>query len=96
MSLPLGLAITWPQFFAFMLLALVGAFLAELLVGNSPRFGFIGSVALAILGAWLFVNIPVEISVEPRLEDWPVARAILGALVLVVVFAFFRKQGVTR
>ena len=96
MSLPLGLAFTWPQFFVFFLLALTGAFVAERLVGNAPKFGFLGSVALAALGAWLFVNIPVELSLEPRLEDLPVVRTILGALLIVAAFAFFRKQGVTR
>jgi uncharacterized membrane protein YeaQ/YmgE (transglycosylase-associated protein family) len=87
---------TWPQVFALLLLALVGAFLAERLVGNAPKYGFLGSLALGVLGAWLFTNVPLEIQLEPRLEDMPVVRAILGGLVLVAIFAFLRKQGAPR
>lgn len=87
---------TWPQVFAFLLLALVGAFIAERIVGNAPKYGFLGSLVLGILGAWFFANLPVEIQIEPRLEDMPVVRSIIGGLVLVAIFAFLRKQGAPR
>jgi uncharacterized membrane protein YeaQ/YmgE (transglycosylase-associated protein family) len=88
--------LTWPQVFTLLLLALAGAFLAELLVGNAPKFGFLGSVVLAVLGCWIFVNLPLDISIEPRLEDMPVIRGILGAMLVVAVFAFFRKRSSVR
>jgi hypothetical protein len=50
----INLSWTWPQVFALLLLALVGAFLAERLVGNAPKYGFLGSLVLGVLGAWLF------------------------------------------
>jgi uncharacterized membrane protein YeaQ/YmgE (transglycosylase-associated protein family) len=87
---------SWPQVFALLLLALVGAFLAERLVGNAPKYGFFGSLVLGTLGAWFFSNLPLEIQIEPRLEDMPVVRSILGGLVLVAIFAFLRKQGAPR
>ena len=87
---------TWPQIFALLLLALVGAFLAERIVGNAPKYGFIGSLVLGILGAWFFSNLPLEIQIEPRLEDMPVVRSILGGLVLVAIFAYLRKQAAPR
>jgi len=96
MSLPSALMLTWPQVFTLLLLALVGAFLAELLVGNAPKFGFLGSLVLAALGSWIFVNLPLDITIEPRLEDMPVVRAILGAMLVVAVFAFFRKRNSVR
>ncbi len=92
----INLSWTWPQVFALLLLALVGAFLAERIVGNAPKYGFLGSLVLGILGAWFFSNLPLEIQIEPRLEDMPVVRSILGGLVLVAIFAFLRKQGASR
>lgn len=96
MNLPFELAITWPQVFAIGLLAVIGAFLAELIVGNAPRFGLLGSLGLAVLGVWLFVNLPLDVPLEPRLEDLPVVRGIVGGVVLVALFAFFKKQGIMR
>lgn len=87
---------TWPQVFAFLLLVLIGAFLAERIIGNAPKYGFLGSLVLGILGAWFFANLPLEIQIEPRLEDMPVVRSVLGGLVLVAIFAFLRKQGAPR
>ncbi|MDB5081016.1 MAG: hypothetical protein JWP00_2940 [Chloroflexi bacterium] len=87
---------SWPQVFALILLALVGAFLAERVVGNAPKYGILGSLVLGILGAWFFSNLPLEIQIEPRLEDMPVVRSVLGGLVLVAIFAYLRKQGAPR
>lgn len=96
MSLPAGIFVTWPQIFVLLLLALVGAFVAELVVGNAPKFGFIGSVVLGLLGAWILVSIPMEITFEPRLEDLPLIRGVIGSFIVVAIFAFFRKQGAFR
>jgi uncharacterized membrane protein YeaQ/YmgE (transglycosylase-associated protein family) len=96
MSLPSALLLTWPQVFALLFLALIGAFLAELLVGNAPKFGVLGALVLAVLGSWLFINLPLDISFEPHLEDLPVLRSILGSLLVVALFAFFRKLNNAR
>ncbi len=96
MNLLSALSLTWPQVFVLLLLAIIGAFLAELAVGNSPRFGFLGSLALGAIGAWLLVTLPLEVAIEPRLEDLPLVRGVLGSLLLVAFFAFFRKQGARR
>ncbi|HEX2910669.1 MAG TPA: hypothetical protein VH186_07660 [Chloroflexia bacterium] len=98
MKLPFSLSLswTWPQVFALLLLALAGAFIAERIIGNAPKFGLLGSLVLSLLGAWIFINLPLDISIEPRLEDTPVIRAILGSMVIVSLFAFFRKQGARR
>ncbi len=96
MSLPSALLLTWPQVFVLLFLALIGAYLAELVIGNAPKFGFLGSVVLAVLGSWLFINLPLDISVEPRLEDLPVVRAVLGGLLVVALFAYLKKQSYSR
>ncbi len=96
MNLPSALLLTWPQVFVLLLLALIGACLAELAVGNAPKFGFLGSLCLGILGSWLFINLPFEVSIEPRLEDLPIIRAVLGGLLIVALFAFYRKRTSVR
>ena len=96
MTLPPSLVLTWPQIFALLLVAVIGAFLAEWWVGNSPRFGILGSVVIGIAGSWLFANLPLDIAIEPRLEDMPVVRGVLGSLLLVATFAYFNKQRVRR
>jgi uncharacterized membrane protein YeaQ/YmgE (transglycosylase-associated protein family) len=96
MSLPFGLYLIWSQFFVVALLALVGAFIAERVVGNAPKFGFMGSLVLGLLGAWLFIGLPVNVEVEPRFEDIPLVRGLLGSFIIVTIFAFFRKQGSFR
>jgi uncharacterized membrane protein YeaQ/YmgE (transglycosylase-associated protein family) len=85
--------ITIPQILAILFLAVVAALIAELIVGNAPYFGFIGAVVLALLGVWIFVSLPwLEITYEPRLEDIPVVRAVIGGVLVSGLFAFLRKK----
>ncbi|MEI6045116.1 MAG: hypothetical protein WCS37_12260 [Chloroflexota bacterium] len=87
------LPITLPLILALFFLAVVAACLAELIVGNPPFFGVIGAVLSAALGVWIFVSLPwFEISYEPRLEDLPVIRAVIGGVVVSGLFAFLRKK----
>lgn len=89
MSLPL----TIPQLLALLFLAVIAAAIAELIVGNAPPLGFLGAIVLSVLGVCLFVNLPwFEVALEPRLEDMPVVRAILGGIVVSGLFAFVRKK----
>lgn len=96
MSLPAGIFITWPQVFVLLVVALIGALIAELVIGNAPKFGFFGSVLAGLLGAWILTNLPLDLAVEPRLEDLPLIRGILGSFIVVAIFAFFQKQGAFR
>ncbi len=87
------LSLTLPQLLALLLLAVVAALIAELIVGNAPIFGFIGALVFSLVGVWLFVNIPwLEVAFEPRLEDLPVVRGILGGVLVSGLFAFVRKR----
>ena len=87
------LALTLPQILALLLLAVIAALIAELLVGNAPYFGFLGAIVTALLGVWLFVNLPwLEFSYEPRLEDIPAIRAVVGGVLVSGLLAFVRKK----
>jgi len=87
------LALTVPQVLTLLFLAVIAAWLAELLVGNAPTFGFIGAVVFSLLGVWLFITLPwLELSFEPRLEDIPVVRGLLGGIVVTSLFAYVQKK----
>ncbi len=87
------LTLTIPQILAFLFLAVIAAFLGELVVGNAPFLGFLGALGAALLGVVLFVKLPLpEVTLEPRLEDIPVVRAILGGALIAALFAFIRKK----
>lgn len=87
----LGLAL--PQLLALLFLAIIAAFIAELIVGNAPMLGFIGAIIFALLGAWLFILLPwFQFPLEPKLEDVPVIRAVIGGILTTSLFAFVRKK----
>lgn len=84
---------TNPQIFALLFLATIAAFLAELLIRNSPPLGFIGGIILGLFGVWIFANLPgPNVAFEPRLEDIPTVRAVLGGVVVVAVFCYIRRR----
>jgi uncharacterized membrane protein YeaQ/YmgE (transglycosylase-associated protein family) len=85
--------LTTPQLFALLVLAAIAAFLAELLIRNAPPLGFMGGLFLGLLGVWIFANITwLDVAIEPRLEDIPVVRALLGGILLVALFCYMRKR----
>lgn len=81
-----------PQIFALLFLATIAAFVAELLVRNAPPLGFVGGIVFGLVGVWFFANLPwLDLSIEPRLEDIPAVRAVLGGVIIVAIFAMFVK-----
>jgi uncharacterized membrane protein YeaQ/YmgE (transglycosylase-associated protein family) len=89
----MSFAWTIPQLLTLLLLAVIAAALAELIVGNAPMFGFVGAIVLSFLGVWIFVNLSwFQVPFEPRLEDLPVIRAVLGGVVVSGLFAFAQKK----
>jgi uncharacterized membrane protein YeaQ/YmgE (transglycosylase-associated protein family) len=84
---------TLPQLFALLFLAAIAALLGELIAGAAPDFGFLGAIVLAALGAIILIQLPLpQISIEPQLEDLPTIRGVLGGMLLVAAFGFYRKQ----
>lgn len=84
---------TLPQLFALLFLATLGALLAELVVRSSPAFGFLGAIVLAGLGVVIFTYLPFpEIAIEPKLEEIPTVRAILGGMIVCGIFCFLKRR----
>ena len=82
-----------PQIFALLFLATIAALIAELFVRNAPPFGFVGGLLLGVIGVFIFTLLPgPNISFEPRLEDIPAIRAVLGGFLIVAFFCFIRKR----
>lgn len=89
----MDLVLTLPQILALIFIAVISAFLAELIVGNAPHFGLIGSLITALLGVLLFLKFPIpDFSFEPRFEEIPVVRALAGGVLFSTLFAFIRKK----
>ena len=86
------LDLDWPKALALFFLAIVGAYLGELVTRSSPKFGIFGSLVLAVLGAWICVNLPIEIPIEPIFQGWPIGRGILGSAFVVALFSYWNRQ----
>jgi uncharacterized membrane protein YeaQ/YmgE (transglycosylase-associated protein family) len=84
---------TLPQLFALLFLASIAALIGELIVGAAPDFGFLGALVLGVLGVIIFVRLPIpQLGIEPQLEDLPVVRGVLGGVIVVAGFAYYRKR----
>ena len=70
------------------LIAAVCGLIAERVIGRSLPFGWIGATVAGFVGAWLMVDV-LHIVILPTLsiEGMPIVSAILGAIVVVVLFS---------
>ena len=62
--------------------------IAERVIGRSLPFGWIGATVAGFVGAWLMVDV-LHVVILPTLsiEGMPIVSAILGAIVVVVLFS---------
>jgi uncharacterized membrane protein YeaQ/YmgE (transglycosylase-associated protein family) len=62
--------------------------IAERVVHSSLPFGWIGATVAGFVGAWLMVDVP-HLVILPTfsVEGLPIVSAILGAIIVVVVFS---------
>ena len=70
------------------LVAAVCGLIAERVVHSSLPFGWIGATAAGFVGAWLMVDV-LHVVILPTLsiEGLPIVSAILGAVIVVVLFS---------
>ena len=68
--------------------AAVCGLIAERVIGRSLPFGWIGATAAGFVGAWLMVDV-FHLVILPTLaiEGLPIVSAIIGAIVVVVLFS---------
>jgi len=68
--------------------AAVCGLIAERVMGRSLPFGWIGATVAGFVGAWLMVDV-FHLVILPTLsiEGLPIVSAILGAIVVVVLFS---------
>jgi len=71
-----------------LVVAAVCGLIAERVVGRSLPFGWIGATVAGFVGAWLMVDV-FHIVILPTLaiEGLPLVSAILGAIIVVVLFS---------
>ena len=68
--------------------AAVCGLIAERVMGRSLPFGWIGATVAGFVGAWLMVDV-FHLLILPTLtiEGLPIVSAILGAIIVVVLFS---------
>jgi len=68
--------------------AAVCGLIAERVMGRSVPFGWIGATVAGFVGAWLMVDV-FHLVILPTLsiEGLPIVSAILGAIIVVVLFS---------
>jgi uncharacterized membrane protein YeaQ/YmgE (transglycosylase-associated protein family) len=68
--------------------AAVCGLIAERVIGRSLPFGWIGATVAGFVGAWLMVDV-LHLVILPTLsiEGLPIVSAILGAIIVVVLFS---------
>ncbi len=82
-------------------LLLVGALcglIAERLIRSSLPFGLVGAIAAGLIGAWLWVDVLHLPTLVPdlALAGIPIVSAILGAIILIVLFNLVTSRGRLR
>lgn len=76
------------QFIVFGGIAVISAYLAATLTGTRYAFGILGAFVAALFGEWLAVNVlQIPVAPEPSFEGVPIVTAIVGGLILALLWA---------
>lgn len=75
------------HFIVLLLVAAACGLIAERVVHTSMPFGWIGAIVAGFVGAWLMVDV-LHLVILPALsvEGLPIVSAIVGAIIVVVLF----------
>ena len=78
---------TLVHFIVLLLVAAACGLIAERVAHTSLPFGWIGAIIAGFVGAWLMVDV-LHLVILPALsvEGLPIVSAILGAIIVVVLF----------
>ncbi len=75
-------------FIVFGGIAFISAYLAAKLTGTRYAFGILGAFVAALVGEWLAVNVlHVPVVPEPSFQGVPIVTAIVGGLILALVWS---------
>lgn len=86
-------SMTLVHFVVLVVVAAVCGLIAERVVRSSLPFGWIGATAAGFVGAWLMVDV-LHIVILPTLsvEALPIVSAILGAIIVVILFSLLASR----
>jgi uncharacterized membrane protein YeaQ/YmgE (transglycosylase-associated protein family) len=74
----------------YLIVAMIIGFAAEFIVGWRLPFGFVGAIVAALLGIWLMTNVITISNIgDVYIDQIPLLRALLGAIVLVALWHVF-------
>ena len=82
------------EILVYVLIAIIAAYLAAAMIGTRYPFGFVGAFIAALLGQWLMINVlRIILAPEVSYAGVPIVTALVGALVLALIWAFFVSGG---
>ncbi|GAC1616790.1 MAG: hypothetical protein NVS4B11_05220 [Ktedonobacteraceae bacterium] len=81
----------------YLIIAAIVGYLAERIVRSSVPFGIIGSIIVALIGIWLMTRVLVISGIgDIYLLGVPLVRALIGAILLVLIWRAITYRRVTR
>ncbi|GAC1390292.1 MAG: hypothetical protein NVSMB38_07530 [Ktedonobacteraceae bacterium] len=81
----------------YLIIAAIVGYLAERIVRSSVPFGIIGSIIVALIGIWLMTRVLVIGGIgDIYLLGVPLVRALIGAILLVLIWRAITYRRVTR
>jgi len=82
------------QLIVLLLVGLLVGLVAETIVGTRLPLGYVGAIILGFLGAWVATHIlHFSISPEWTVNSVPVLRALIGAVILALLWSLAMGRG---
>ncbi len=81
----------------YLIIAAIVGYVAERIVRSSVPFGIIGSIIVALIGIWLMTRVLIINGIpDITVLGVPLIRALIGAILLVLIWRAITYRRVTR
>lgn len=85
------------ELIVLLLVGLVVGLVAETIVGTRVPFGYVGAIILGMVGAWVATHV-LQFSISPEftVNGVPLLRALIGAVLLALIWSLIVGRGRSR
>ena len=81
----------------YLIIAAIVGYVAERIVRSSVPFGIVGSIIVALIGIWLMTRVLIINGIpDITVLGVPLIRALIGAILLVLIWRAITYRRVTR
>ncbi len=81
----------------YLIIAAIVGYVAERIVRSSVPFGIVGSIIVALIGIWLMTRVLIINGIpDITVLGVPLIRALIGAILLVLIWRALTYRRVTR